>query len=128
MNIFLDLLQFFITLTQGINNWQFYTVSALDGAAILQKKTFMPVSLSPLPAQRLDSNPLLWDYVASVLPLCYHHWSYKTDKSILLNSRDMIKIDNILKLPTIYSCALYYKSFMIVIYNHNDSTIIEPVL
>jgi len=40
----------------------------------------------------------------------------------------MIKIDNILKLQTIYSCALYYKSFMIVIYNHNESTIIEPVL
>jgi hypothetical protein len=49
----------------------------LDGDAILQKKTFMAISLSPLPAQRLDSNPLPWDYVASVLPLCYHHWSYK---------------------------------------------------
>jgi hypothetical protein len=40
----------------------------------------------------------------------------------------MNKIDNILKLQTIYSCALYYKRFMIVIYNHNESTIIEPVL
>jgi len=24
--------------------------------------------------QQLDSNPRLWDYKASVLPLCYHSW------------------------------------------------------
>jgi hypothetical protein len=28
----------------------------------------------------------------------------------------------------IEACGLYYKSFMIVIYDHNDSTIIEPIL
>ncbi len=29
---------------------------------------------------------------------------------------------------TLLSCGLYYKSFTIVIYSRNDSTIIEPVL
>jgi hypothetical protein len=28
----------------------------------------------------------------------------------------------------VYICGLYYKSFRIVIYDHNDSTIVEPVL
>ncbi len=90
---------------------------------------------------------LLWQFLS---PLCQHSgWTQtlylgimwqvfyhcatttghiKTNKSILINSRNMIKIDNILKLQTIYSCALYYKSFTILIYNRNDSTIIEPVL
>jgi len=28
----------------------------------------------------------------------------------------------------IFSSGLYYKSYTIIIYNHNDSTIVEPVL
>jgi hypothetical protein len=48
------------------------------------------------------------------------------EEHTLKNVNNCLNTNNLLLLRDI--CGLYYKTFRIVIYDHNDSTIVDPVL